>query len=355
MNHGSLAGRMSWKFAFALLFLPFTAAAQTYTVTDLGTLGGSTSTATGINASGQITGFSSITTSGGTINHVFLYSDGKMTDLGTLGGSTSAGAGINASGQVAGNAYNASGVDLGFFTNSSEQLTSVGVLGGKPGFSEAQAINDLGEVVGVSSKASGAADPFLYSHGTLTDLGNLGGNQEGELNYALGINNTTQVVGYSWVTDNEYRPFLWQSGQIMDLGTLGDASASAVATGINDEGQVTGWSYLNDDFGTRAFIWNEGQMSSLGTLSASANYSFGNAINNSGDVVGYGTTSGNLNAPYHAFIYRNGKMHDLNGLILAHSGWVLTFANGINDSGQIVGQGTIKGEQHAFLLTPQLD
>jgi probable HAF family extracellular repeat protein len=46
-------------------------------------------------------------------------------------------------------------------------------------------------------------------------------------------------------------------------------------------------------------------------------------------------------------------MTDLNSLIPAGSGWVLTSARGINDAGQIVGTGTISGVQHAFLLTPQ--
>ena len=45
-------------------------------------------------------------------------------------------------------------------------------------------------------------------------------------------------------------------------------------------------------------------------------------------------------------------MKDLNKLIPAGSGWVLLQAFGINNSGQIVGTGTIHGEEHGFLLTP---
>ena len=56
---------------------------------------------------------------------------------------------------------------------------------------------------------------------------------------------------------------------------------------------------------------------------------------------------------YHAFVYRNGRMLDLNNLIPPGSGWALTQANGINDAGEIVGYGMIAGQQHAFLLTPQ--
>jgi hypothetical protein len=45
-------------------------------------------------------------------------------------------------------------------------------------------------------------------------------------------------------------------------------------------------------------------------------------------------------------------MQDLNNLIDSASGWVLSRASGINAFGQIVGQGTIGGNTHAFLLTP---
>src|SRR5512134_1603622 len=64
-----------------------------YTVTDLGTFGGSYSAAADINAAGQVVGAAY------TVNNVsraFLYSDGAMTDLGTLGGDWSVALAINA-------------------------------------------------------------------------------------------------------------------------------------------------------------------------------------------------------------------------------------------------------------------
>src|SRR5947207_13764045 len=59
----------------------------------LGTLGGSYSIGYGVNATGQVTGYSA--TSGG-LGHAFLYSGSSMQDLGTLGGTSSQGNGINA-------------------------------------------------------------------------------------------------------------------------------------------------------------------------------------------------------------------------------------------------------------------
>jgi hypothetical protein len=52
-------------------------------------------------------------------------------------------------------------------------------------------------------------------------------------------------------------------------------------------------------------------------------------------------------------LYKRGVgMVDLNSLIDPSSGWVLLQAIGINDSGQIVGQGQFDGQTRAFLLTP---
>ena len=45
-------------------------------------------------------------------------------------------------------------------------------------------------------------------------------------------------------------------------------------------------------------------------------------------------------------------MIDLNLLIPPDSGWILQSAAGINDAGQIVGNGLFGSEQTAFLLTP---
>src|ERR1700732_4627816 len=65
-----------------------------YTITDLGTTLGP-SIADGINNSGQVVGVSYTATANSTIPHAFLYSGGKLLDLGTLGGSDSSASGIN--------------------------------------------------------------------------------------------------------------------------------------------------------------------------------------------------------------------------------------------------------------------
>ena len=77
----------------------FARAAALYHFTDLGTLGGASSAAWGINDAGQVVG--EATTASG-VQNAFLYSGGVMSDLGTLGGQYSVAYGINSAGQVVG-------------------------------------------------------------------------------------------------------------------------------------------------------------------------------------------------------------------------------------------------------------
>jgi probable HAF family extracellular repeat protein len=69
-------------------------------MTNLGTLGGTFSTALGINTGGTIVGYSNIT--GNSTQHAFSYSAGVMSDLGTLGGTFSTAVGINSAGTIVG-------------------------------------------------------------------------------------------------------------------------------------------------------------------------------------------------------------------------------------------------------------
>ena len=89
--------------AFTLLATPVFA--QTYTITDLGTLGansnGSYSVAECINSSGQVAGESSAPSSQMS-DPAFLYSNGQLINIGTLGGEYGEPRGINTSGQIAG-------------------------------------------------------------------------------------------------------------------------------------------------------------------------------------------------------------------------------------------------------------
>ena len=70
-------------------------------------------------------------------------------------------------------------------------------------------------------------------------------------------------------------------------------------------------------------------------------------------MVGSASLTGNLT--HDAFVYSNGTMTDLNGLIRPDSGWSIVTAIAINDSGWIAATATNSaGQSQAILLTPAL-
>jgi len=96
-----------------------------------------------------------------------------------------------------------------------------------------------------------------------------------------------------------------------------------------------------------AALFGRSTVTDLGALGGG--WSYAASINNTGQVVGFATIAGGAR---HATLFSNGTVTDLNSSISAELGWTLTEAFAINDAGQIVGNGVINGEQHAFLLAP---
>ncbi|MCW7541261.1 hypothetical protein OOT46_25960 [Aquabacterium sp. A7-Y] len=149
----------------------------------------------------------------------------------------------------------------------------------------AQAINDLGDVVGESSGRA-----VLWDHrGGVRDLGSLPTYPQGRVSVRA-INNARQVVGFAAVTVQNAgtgeRAFLWSEATGMqDLGAhLGPPNMSSQANAINEQGQVVGETRSSD--GRReAFVWSkhEGLLRLGGPRNA---YSHANDINNEGQVAG---------------------------------------------------------------------
>jgi probable HAF family extracellular repeat protein len=111
-----------------------------------------------------------------------------------------------------------------------------------------------------------------------------------------------------------------------------------------------GYSYpTTTGYVRHAFLYSGSTMTDLGTLGGQYSYAWG--INDSGQVVGEAYTTGD--AAIHAFLYSGSTMTDLNTMIDPNSGWILTDASAINDAGQIAGKGmNSRYQNHAFLLTP---
>jgi probable HAF family extracellular repeat protein len=337
MFHRALVGLIVSCLAF--LATENARAVVRYSVTDLGTLGGPWSKALGINASGQVVGWSNLSTSNPYDPRAFFYSAGVMTNLGTLpdGAGTQAN-GINDLGEVVGQT-NGNGDGFLYSNGTMTALTSpTGYAASQP-----TAINNNGQAVGWFYKGSnmsyGIAHAFLYGNGTWSDLGAFFG--PSKLSYANGINSRGQVVGIG-----PSGAFLYSDGTMTNLGAI-PGYINSFAYAINDSSQVVGYVDTSTGGNRHAFLYTDGTMLNLGTLPGGSE-SQATSINASGQVVGYSDTS----SFEHAFLYCDGVMSDLNSLIDPTSGWTLSRATAINEGGQIVGSGGIGSQTHAFLLTP---
>ena len=361
-----------------------TAETQTTTpkmqVQDLGTLGGSSSHATGINDSGEVVGFS---TAANGYDHAFLYDESatpKMQDLGTLGGSSSQATGINDSGQVVGYSDTSDGQQHAFLydrTNGMQDLNTLIPANSGRTVEQATAINTDGKIAATVFKPFDM-DPNVcgqeyYSWGVdlaaaltpastatpptykVQELGTLGA----DYSEAVGINGPGQVVGISWTSSCSYHAFLYDEGatpKMQDLGALG--ADYSHATSINDSGQVVGTSFRSSFAGScsndclRAFLYDASaatpKMQDLGTLGGDSRAW---SINEAGTVVGSSYVWGSGD---HGFLKESGQpMIDLNTLIPADSGWTIHDARAINSKGQIAANGYKAGGQgHALLHTP---
>ncbi len=310
-------------------------ASPIYTITDLGSLGGSSAQAVGLNASGLSVG-SATTTFGYT--HAFSSSGSGITDL-TLNSAASQGmaAGVNNSGTIIGTQY------IGGQAYATEWLNGAAQSIGGAG-SYGMAINNAGQSAGMMTASNGQGQAFVTINGVVSDMGTLAG---GDWSSAYAINGAGEVAGYGDTGSGTFRGFVWsQQTGYTELGTLGGSNSYAMA--INDQGQAAGSAQLSSGY-MNAFVWTNGTMQDLGTLGGTNSYAYG--INDAGDVVGYSYVDDSANP--HAFIFENGVMFDLNSLIGASSGWILTEAYAINASGEIVGAGLFDGVEQAFLLDPE--
>jgi probable HAF family extracellular repeat protein len=214
-------------------------------------------------------------------------------------------------------------------------ITDIGTLGGES--SEAAALNNLGDVVGTATTASGASHTFLYRNRELFDLGTLPG---GTASYGTGINDRGDVVGYSGV--NAYGPdfrefqqgFVWHEGEMRSVGalycpcTFNARYGTSTATAINNAGWVIGDSQTLRQTYRNAFFWVDGIIRQLPVESEQPLNSHAYGINDIREVVG--------DANDRAFVARDGSSRDLG----VPSGYVTSSARAINNKGQIAGIAT---------------
>ena len=220
-------------------------------------------------------------------------------------------------------------------------ITDIGTLGGTQSF--AYALNDHGQVVGTSSTAGDVSThAFLYSGGTITDLYPLN-SQEIQTIGPTSINDAGQIASGTMI-NGVYVPAILDSttGNLNFPGSLGgvtDFSFSGVATSINEQGNATGYSYL-DDINRHGFLYQNDVMADIGSFGG---YSSGSAINDENEIAGF--ASDTVSGVAHAFLYNEGVMTNL-------APDAESYAEGINDQGQVVGQFIQDPDgEHAFLYS----
>ncbi len=147
-----------------------------------------------------------------------------------------------------------------------------------------------------------------------------------------GINNAGQVVGWSFTSRlHDWRATLWNGTTPTDLGTMGGFFSNAY--GINNAGQVVG---LSGGIGFQvATLWNGTTPTNLGTLGGSVSRAL--SINDAGQAVGISTLVGDRQA--RATLWNGTTPTELPPL-----GGKTSEAYGINNAGQVVGWSSTASE-----------
>lgn len=257
----------------------------------------------------------------------FAWQDGVMSELPTLGGYNGYAAGVNNRGQIVGWAETpvhdstCAGTQVLQFEATIwgpklNQVTQLQPFSPDPD-SAATAINDKGQVVGISGLCSvavggaSAEHAVIWNNGIPTLLGTLGGNA---WNTPVAINNHGLVVGFANTSGDQNAAinptaFTWTQATGMQPIYPYGSDTNSIAFDVNEKGQIAG----------QSFNVNTGVL--------------------------------------RATLYQNNALYDLNALAIQPNFLALVLAQGINDSGEITGTAvdTNTGETVGFLAVPVLD
>ncbi|MCP4133884.1 MAG: DUF3466 family protein [bacterium] len=317
-----------------------------YTLIDLGAYSRHKAEVTGINDSGQVTGYSKNFLNK---SKSYLWENGKVTDLGSLGGGQTWARGINNAGHIVGSSRD-SKQHVAAFLRKDGQMTNLGTLGGEyQNYKNAQALNNVGQVAGYELVTVQDQHGFLWEDGSMTDLGipyednfdNISPRAINDSGLIVGETNDNGLdYGFTWTAEDGYT----------SLGM-------GIASDVNNSGRVVGRTCVdggNINTPKFAYYWeNRGALKYELERAEGEEGSTAQGINDSGTIVGSFAFRIEGKLVSYAFIYENGQKENLQDILPANSGWALTDAIDINIKGEIIGKGTLDGEEHSFLLRPK--
>jgi probable HAF family extracellular repeat protein len=170
---------------------------------------------------------------------------------------------------------------------------------------------------------------FVLGQGQMYDVGLLSPlEQDDAFSIATDINSDGRIVGYSNNSEGRLHAYHWDhENGMVDLGSL--STGRSYAYSINDAGRVVGWSQVEGMSGYRAFKWKE--ETGIAELEGNPGLpSVAYAINNAGNICG---ASGTLWNVLRAALWTTDDVIDL-GTIAD-----MSFSSGqdLNDIGHVVG------------------
>jgi uncharacterized membrane protein len=273
------------------------------------------------------------------------YANGHASDLGTLGGTQSSAFAINDCGDVTGSASLKGDKVTHAVVRRNGTLIDLDPRGAQTSF--AVSINNLGVSVGSSFVTSDQNyHPVIFQDGAVRDL-------TGQPGQAAGINLAGEITGSNTATSPAPTGFVIKNGNTTILSTQTDPLST---NAINDFGDVLATELVGNRVPT-GFVYQDGQRFQVPLVDTTT--SLDNfvpaAISNAGEVVG---TESAQAPPFTTFaiLTRGQVVYNLNQLVdpkdPAARFVSLQRSFGVNDSGWIAAEGTDSRDQqlHIYLL-----
>ncbi len=319
---------------------PLRADAARYTVENLGTTAdGLVPTITGMNASGQVSGY--VGRPDGSTRAV-RYTEGHGWEyLAGLGTSDSYALGINAAGSVVGAHYNANGFLTAFRYTDSNGVQDISPLPG--GYSTyASGINTNGDIVGYGDQNGLYVGFIAKPNQPIAALPALG-----PFVMPCGINDAGQITGSLLTSSYVQHAFRFDSAASTSLEVYGfdGVGSPSAACAIDADGRVGGQASAGGVYRAFRFVGD--------TSNTPENLDVFSALQSNTESTAGGTSVGwfVLADGYHAFVHTDADgTNDLNAMTDDAAAWRLMQAKAVNAGGVIVGEGTFNGQPALFRL-----